>query len=58
MRGSPSRICVRTVFASKLKNSFLILFVSIVSVSSVINSANTLFLISSSFAERSPFDLI
>ncbi len=58
IRGSPFKIWLRTVFASKLKNSVLILLASSVDVFSLINSPNTRFLISSNLAERAPFALI
>ena len=58
IRGSPFKIWLRTVLASKLKNSVLILLASSVDVFSVINSPNTRCLISSNFAERSPLALI
>ena len=58
IRGSPFKIWLRTVLASKLKNSFLILLASSVLVFSLINSAMTLDLISSNLAERAPLALI
>ena len=58
IRGSPFKIWLRTVLASKLKISFLILFASAVEVSSVINSPNTRAVISANLVERAPFALI
>ncbi len=58
IRGSPFKIWLRTVLASNLKNSSLILLASNVEVSSVMRVDITRDLISSNLLERSPFDLI
>ena len=58
IRGSPFKIWLRTVLASKLNNSVLILLASVVDVSSVTNSANTRLVISLNFAERAPLAFI
>ena len=58
IRGSPFKIWLRTVLASKLKISALILLASSVEVASVISVLMTRFLISSNLAERAPLALI